>query len=126
MTAGRELIVPIDQHPHGWRILRMTVPLLDRTPWELDLMLNTGRTQSVLSRSMLAAMRALGLFGAQSGPVYVLRQPTADGVPLPDLTLRASAGPGMLDLDGMLGLDFFDCFSEACISTRTLRLTLIP
>jgi hypothetical protein len=125
MTAGRELIVPLDQHPHGWRTLRLTVPLFDRTPWDLDLMLNTGRTQSVLSRSMLAAMRALGLFGAQSGPVYVLRQPTASGVPLPDLALRASAGPGMLGLEGMLGLDFLDRFTEACISTQALRLTLV-
>jgi hypothetical protein len=88
------------------------------------LVLNTGRTQSVLSRSMLAAMRALGLFGAQAGPLYVLRQPTADGVPLPDLPLRESAGPGMLGVDGMLGLDFFDRFADACISTSALRLTL--
>src|SRR3712207_2877827 len=85
MTGGRELIVPLDQHPHGWRILRLSVPLLDRTPWDLDLMLNTGRTQSVLSRTMLEAMGALGLFGAQPGPVFMLRQPAADGVPLPDV-----------------------------------------
>jgi hypothetical protein len=90
------------------------------------LVLNTGRTQSVLSRSMLAAMRALGLFGAQAGPLFVLQQPTVDGALLPDLTLRESAGPGMLGVDGMLGLDFFDRFAEACISTHALRLTLIP
>jgi hypothetical protein len=124
MTAGRELTLPLVRHPHGWRLLRLTVPLLDRTPWHLDLTLNTGRTQSVLSRSMLAAMLALGLFGAQAGPVYVLRQPTAAGAALPDLPLRESAGPGLLGLDGMLGLDFFDRFAEACISTHTLRLAL--
>ena len=127
MTAGREFVLPLRSHPHGWLVLPVAVhSALTGTLWDLELVLNTGRTQSVLSRSMLAAMRALGLFGAQSGPLFVLQRPTVDGAPLPDLPLRESAGPGLLGLDGMLGLDFFDRFTEACISTRALRLTLVP
>jgi len=127
MTAGRELVLELRRHPHGWLILPLTVSFFfGGTPWELELALNTGRTQSVLSRSMLTAMRALGLFGTQPGPSYMLRQPTAGGVPLPDIAVHASAGPGMLGLDGMPGLDFIDRFTEACISTTALRLRLGP
>jgi hypothetical protein len=125
MTAVREIVLPLTGHPHGWLLLPVAVySAVTGTPWELRLVLNTGRTQSVLSRSMLAAMRALGLFGAQSGPLFVLRQATVDGALLPDLPLRESAGPGLLGVDGMLGLDFFGCFADACISTGALRLTL--
>ena len=127
MTAGREIVLPLRSHPHGWLVLPVAVHAsLTGTPWELELVLNTGRTQSVLSRSMLVAMRALGLFGAQAGPLFVLHRPTVDGALLPDLPLRESAGPGMLGVDGMLGLDFFGRFADACIGTSALRLTLVP
>jgi hypothetical protein len=42
---------------------------------------------------------------------YRLTRPTAHGQALPPLVPRASVGPGLLGLDGMLGLDFLDQFA---------------
>lgn len=124
MTADGELSIQLAQHARGWLLVRVALPFLPRTPLTLDLMLNTGRPQSALSVSMERALLTLGLLEARGDRTYTLAHAEADGQPLPPIIVRASRGPGLLHVDGMLGLDFLAQFARACLDSATLRLTL--
>jgi hypothetical protein len=42
-----------------------------------------------------------------------------------DIPMRVSAGPALLGIEGMPGLDFFEQFAEARFDFQSLRLTLV-
>ena len=125
MSTDRELTIQAHRHDRGWVMIPLIVPLQPGVGWQLELVLNTGRPQSVLSRSLGNALSSLGLLHQRDRRQYVLRDPVADGRPVRGLVLRLSAGPALLDLDGMIGLDFLDQFAEVRLNTRSLRLTLV-
>ena len=125
MTAGRELTVEARRHPRGWIMVPLILPILPAASWDLFLMLNTGRPLSVLSMRTRNVLLATGLLEPRSGNLYRLRAPRLAGEPLPENVARASAGPDLLGVDGMLGLDFLDLFAEVRLDTRSLRLTLV-
>lgn len=74
MTPRPELTLQAIRHPRGWLMLGLTVPLLPRTPWRLDLTLNTGRPQSVISPRTRDALLAFGALRHRAGPAYVLQE----------------------------------------------------
>lgn len=125
MSTDRELTIQTHRHDRGWLMIPLSVPLQPGVGWQLDMMLNTGRPQSVLSRPLGNALLSLGLLQRRDRQHYVLRDPLADGRPFPSLMLRLSTGPALLDLDGMIGLDFLEQFAEVRLNTRSLRLTLV-
>ena len=124
MSAGHELTIQARRHPHGWLMIPVALPLLPGAFWELRLMLNSGRPQSALNARLGAVLAAAGAVERFGGTAYRLNRPTVQGQALPPLVLRVSAGPGLLGLDGMLGLDFLDQFAEVQLDMRALRLTL--
>lgn len=104
-------------------MLPLAVPFLLKDPWDLLLMLNTGRPESVLGSSLCRALAALDLLAPLAAGRYILRGAEAAGQPLPDVTVRASAGPALLGIDGMIGLDFLEQFAEVRLRTDALLLT---
>jgi len=122
----RELSIQAIRDPRGWLVIHLMLPLIPRTRWRLDVMLNSGRPQSVISRTSRDRLVVLDLLRHESGDRYRLAGAEADGQPLPDFPLRLSAGPALLGVEGMLGLDFFDQFVRVCLDTDPLLLTLLP
>jgi hypothetical protein len=125
VSTDRELAIQAHRHDRGWVMISVSVPLQPGVGWQLGMMLNTGRPQSVLSRPLGNVLSSLGLLHRRGRGQYVLRDPAADGQPLPGMVLRLSAGPALLDLDGMIGLDVLDQFTEVRLNTHSLRLTPI-
>jgi len=87
-------------------------------------MLNTSRLQTVVSPRVRDDLLAVGLLRQDSPRVYRLSGTRIAGEPLPDLAVRASPGPAVLGVEGMLGLDFLNQFGRVCLENDTLRLTL--
>jgi hypothetical protein len=123
--ADDVVVVDTIPHPRGWIIVRFTLPLVGRLPWNLDLMLNTGRPQSALSRTTYRTLDILGLVEPLSGPGTTIRNARMGGVAMPDIPMRISAGPAWLGLEGMLGLDYLSQFAEMRLNFETPRLTLV-
>ena len=88
-------------------------------------MLNTGRPLSVISPNTERSLSALGLVEQLGDRQYRLPGLHVNGDRLPDLIVRASAGPALLGVDGMLGWDYLEQFTEVRIAPGTLRITLI-
>jgi hypothetical protein len=93
--------------------------------WPLELILNTGRPQSVIGPKIRDALLALDVLEQRTRITYVLVGAQVEGRSLPHLPVRVSAGPALLAVEGMLGLDFLDLFAEVRLDTRSLRLTLV-
>ena len=125
MTPGREITIEAIRHPRGWLMLWLMVPLIPGTPWRLNLMLNTGRPQSVISPRTRDALLVFGVLRQRGRNAYILQGAHAAGEPFADLPLRLSAGPALLGVEGMLGVDCLDLFAEVRLDTRSLRLTLV-
>lgn len=121
----RALMVQTWRHRQGWIIVRFGLPFSDNLPWPLDLMLNTGRPRTAVSASTRDALTALGHVDEIGRNVVRLHGLQLGGEPVPPLIVQVSAGPALLGLEGMLGLDFLDRYAEVRFDTRALRLTLI-
>jgi len=60
------------------------------------------------------------------GRRFRIRAPrTNDDELLPDITVRLSAGPALLGVDGMLGWDYLLQFAEVRIAPEALRFTFV-
>jgi hypothetical protein len=125
VSAEHEVAIQVRKHSRGWLLVPVRVPLLPGSVWELKLMLNTGRPQSAIDARLGTVLAAAGLIEPLGGAAYRLNRPIVQGQALPPLVLRVSAGPSLLRLDGMLGLDFLDQFAGMHLDMRSLRLTLI-
>jgi hypothetical protein len=123
-AANNELTATLLRHPRGWLILPVTVPLAGQVGLDVYLMLNTGRPQSALSRTTLHLLTALGHITSTVGSHVLIRNAQPGSVALPDISMRVSAGPALLSLEGMRGLDFLEQFAEVRIDFAAMRLTL--
>jgi hypothetical protein len=123
-AADDEVIVETIRHPRGWIVVPVTLTLADLLPWKLELVLNTGRPWSALSRTTYTTLAALGQATSVTGSRCVIRNAQIGTTLISDIPMRLSAGPGLLGLEGMLGLDFLERFAEVRYHFPTLRLTL--
>jgi hypothetical protein len=125
-AANSDVTVDIIRHPRGWYVVALTVPLAGQMTFEVHLMLNTGRPQSAISLGTLRLLRAVGFIAQDAGPRFVIRDARLGNVRVADIPMRLSAGPRLLDVEGMLGLDFLEQYAHARIDFRARRLTLVP
>jgi hypothetical protein len=124
-SAGNEVTAEMSRHPRGWLIVRLALPLVGQIPWELNLMLNTGRPYSALSRTTYATLAALGQVTSATGSSCLIHSARLGTTTLSNIPMRLSAGPALIGLEGMLGLDFFEQFAEVRFQFPPLRPTLI-
>jgi hypothetical protein len=89
------IVTDVIPHPRGWIIVRFSLPLVGRLPWNLDLMLNTGRPQSALSRATYRILNTLGLVEPLNGPGTIIRNARMGNVAMPDIPMRNQCGPGV-------------------------------
>jgi hypothetical protein len=124
-AAHDDVMVEMRHHPRGWLAVRLVLPLVGQLPWDVDLMLNTGRPHSAISPRTHATLVDLGLVAPHAGSRVVIRNARLGGAPLHDIPMWVSAGPALLGIEGMLGLDFFEQLAEARLNFQALRLTLV-
>jgi hypothetical protein len=124
-AAHDDVTAEMLRHPRGWFVVRLVLPLIGQLPWDLFLMLNTGRPYSAISPATYIRLADLGLVAPRAGSRVVIRNARLGGAPLHDISMRVSAGPALLGMEGMLGLDFFEQFAEARFDFQALRLTLV-
>lgn len=88
-------------------------------------MLNTGRPYSALSRTTCATLAALGQVTPVAGSRCLIHSARLGTTTLLNIPMRLSAGPALIGLEGMLGLDFLERFAEVRFHFPSLRLTLM-
>jgi hypothetical protein len=118
-----EIAVQCRRHPRGWVVVPLQLPLQPGAFLSFEPILNTGRPRSVISPNTERSLSALGLLEPIGARQYRIPGLHVDGDRLPDMIVRASAGPALLGLDGMLGWDYLRQFDEVRIEPRTLRVT---
>ena len=124
-AAGDSVSAGLIRHPRGWLVVRLSVPMVRDSLIDLYLMLNTGRPHSALSVPIYRMLDALGHLRPSGGTGVVMRNARLGRVAMPDIPMRLSAGPALLGLEGMLGLDFLALFAEARLDVRAPHLTLM-
>ncbi|HEY7060740.1 MAG TPA: hypothetical protein VII06_04620 [Chloroflexota bacterium] len=95
----------------------------------LLMVLDTGSPVSALSPTIAQRLYSRGLLRPASAPSYYslsgLSAEDAVGQPgLPDLTVRALPRLGRLQIEGLLGLDFFRQFDRVCFQLSAMQLEL--
>jgi hypothetical protein len=89
------------------------------------MVLDSGSPQSVISPGVEHELLQERLLQpAPAARVYHVRNLRADGHPLPDLTVRVHPRLSRLQVDGLLGLDFFGAFELTCFRLSTSQLLL--
>ena len=101
---------------------------VDSAP-SLELVLDTGTAFSVLRDSLRRSLQELGVLTETSSrpfgrPIYRLQGLSIEGQDVPDVDFVVSNHPALLDIDGMLGLNFLALFSLVQFDTDTRRVTL--
>lgn len=107
-------------HPRGWILIPVTVCGI----WHGHFMLNTFTPISSVSASTATMLEALQCFTPQASHGHLLRTLTIGGVPLPELPVRISRAATLLDVEGMLGLDFLRQFTAIRFDVPAGTLTL--
>jgi len=127
MNRGREVDVQALEHPRGWIMLRLRLAVEPRIFLRMTFMLNTGRPQSLIGAKTVAFLASLDMAEQLDGRRFRIRAPrTDDDELLPDITVRLSAGPTLLGVDGMLGWDYLLQFTEVRITPDALRFAFVP
>ena len=124
-SAGNDVTAEMVRHPRGWLIVSLPLPLTGQSPWDLNLMLNTGRPYSALSRITYTTLAALGQVTPATGSSCLIHSARLGTTMLSNIPMRLSAGPALIGLEGMLGLDFLERFTEVRFHFPSLRLTLM-
>jgi hypothetical protein len=125
-TPTGELVVPASNHPSGlWVGIYVGVG----TEATIFMVLDTGSPVSALSPAIAQHLHTVGLLHpAEAAGYFRPAQFTAwraTGRPaLPDLPLRILPRLGRLQIDGLLGLDFFRQFERVCFQLSQMRLEL--
>ena len=125
MLTG-ELSIPVRSHPSGlWMGMSLAVDIQH----VVFMVLDTGSPVSAVSPTVARDLHAVGLLSPRAVPgaflISGLRAREAVGQPaLPDLTVRILPRLARLQIDGLLGLDFFRQFGRVCFHLSTLRLEL--
>lgn len=93
----------------------------------LFLILNTAIPRSTLSPTVVRDLSALNLLvPTLKRGIYRLPQLSASGYALPDLTVRSQPSLIPRNIEGQLGLDFFNNFEMTCFRRSTSELLLEP
>jgi hypothetical protein len=123
-----ELAIPAELHPSGlWIGISVAISGLQT----IFMVLDTGSPASAISPTVSRDLRARGLLRESRLPgSYQLTALTADDAarkpPLPDLTVRILPRLDRLEIEGLLGLDFFRLFGHVCFDFPTSSLILSP
>jgi hypothetical protein len=115
-----EITVVTHVHPRGW----IMVPVSICGVWRGEFMLNTFTPISAVSAGTATVLEAFRCLSAPTGRELVLEGLAIGGIGLPNLAVRVSRAATMLDVEGMLGLNFLNQFTHLHYDAaeRTLRL----
>jgi hypothetical protein len=126
MPCGDELHIPVRPHASGlWMGIYVIVGGRDT----LLMVLDTGSPASVISPNSAQVLQAGGLLVATQTPGHFqlsnMRVRDAKDQPLlPDISVRILPRLTRLQIDGLLGLDFFRHFERVCFQISAMRLEL--
>lgn len=108
------------KHPRGW----IVIPVSACNIWRGEFVLNTFRPVSLISSdtaTILDGFQCLNAFGESR---YLVDGLTIGGHPMSDLAVRISPAAGLVQVEGMLGLDFINRFRSIHFDVVDGRLTL--
>lgn len=110
-------------HPKGW----IMVPVSVCGVWYGHFMLNTFTPISSVSRATATTLEAFQCLRPRTNQGHVLSGLTIGDERFADLPVRVSRAATMLDVEGMLGLDFLRRFASIHFDLieRTLILELL-
>jgi hypothetical protein len=100
------------------------IPVLICGVWRGEFLLNTFTPISSVSASTATILEAFQCFGSHADRGYLLQGLTIGGERLPDLRVRVSRAATLLDVDGMLGLNFLQQFATVRFDVDGGMLTL--
>jgi hypothetical protein len=117
---GDEISVETYTHTSGLIAIRLKVGPL----YSLPLVINTGYLISCVRPGVRDSLVALGHLRPSGGRFYELHDIALAGRAMPPLEMRVNAAIALLDMDGVVGLNFLSQFREVCFDVETRRLTL--
>jgi hypothetical protein len=82
--------------------------------------------RSTISSRVLQDFAGRGMLDPEAGPAYILRDLRIDQQPVPDLRVSVGLTANVFDIDGILGANFLQPFSELRLDIRSLSVRLIP
>jgi len=122
MRGGDRLVIPVAPHPSG---LWLGIKILVGNDLVAFMVLDSGSPQSVISPALGEHLQRRGVLHATSDArYYQLRNLTAHDHQLPDMTVRILPRLTRLQIDGLLGLDYFRAFELVCVRFSTQQLLL--
>jgi hypothetical protein len=92
--------------------------------WRGEFMLNTFTPISSVSASTATMLEAVQCLSERADQGHILQGLTVGSTRLPDLRVRVSRAATLLELEGMLGLDFFNQFAGVHYHRAERRLVL--
>lgn len=110
-----------DPNEERWPI----VPLSVGQDLILEMLPNLLAPRSSIGRNALADLRRRSLLPPTSEAPFALRDLRIPGQPVPDVEVRVGPAARFLQVDGVLGFDFFAKFSKIILEVDTRWLTLV-
>ena len=92
--------------------------------YRIEFVLNSGYLASALNLRSRTVLTAMGLLRPIDERFSVLTDLTTAGQSLPDLAIHASRALELIDVEGMLGLDFLQQFTDIHFNAPSGRLIL--
>jgi hypothetical protein len=122
MRGGEQLSIPVHRHPsERWIGIYVTIA----SSQTIFMVLDTGSPQSTISSGVAHDLHRRNLLvPADDHSSYHLTNLTAPPHSLPDLTVRVFPRLARLQIDGLLGLDFFNHFELTCFRVSSMQLLL--
>src|SRR5688572_28692963 len=102
VAESGEIVIQTRKHRRGWLMITHAAPFHTGIYVPLRTILNTGRPQSVVSVSVASMLIMAGVAEQQTVRQLLLTGVRVEGQPLPAFQVRASAGPALMGVDGML------------------------
>lgn len=121
-----DLTIPVERHPSG---LWVGIYVSANNQQTMLMVLDTGSPVSALSPTIAQALHIRGLLRSELTPgsfrpVALMAVQAAGHPTLPDLRMRVLPRLTRLQIDGLLGLDFFRQFDRVCFQLAAMRLEL--
>jgi hypothetical protein len=107
-------------HPNGW----IMVPISVCGVWHGEFLLNTFTPVSSVSPTTTTMLEAFRCLGSHADQRHRLQGLIVGDVRLPDLPVRVSRAAALLDIEGMLGLNFLRQFTTVRFDVPSGTLTL--
>jgi hypothetical protein len=113
--------------PVGSRGIRQAVVGLSVGPDVYPTMVFQPTTfRSTISSRLLQDLAGRGMLNPSTGPTFIVRDLRIAQQPVPDLRVSVGLAANVFDIDGILGANFLQPFSELRLDIPTLRVKLIP